>query len=307
MDQIGISVKGLTVRYGNRAVVDRLSFQVRRGELFALLGPNGAGKTTTVEVLEGYRGFAEGEVRVLGLDPRVEGTALKRRVGLMLQDGGLYPSATPIEVLRLFASFYADSYEPTRLLSLVGLEDAARQRYRSLSGGQKQRLSLALALVGRPELVFLDEPTAAMDTRARHATWDIIKSLRADGVTVFLTTHYLDEAERLADTVAIVAAGRLVACGSPGELGSADGSPTVQFEASPGLDVSGLVPLVGARAAAEVRPGEYRVDVEPSPRVLAALAGWLADQDVLLSHLRIGRRSLEEVYLHVTGDEAVLS
>ncbi len=214
-----IVVQGLTKRYDGRPAVDDLSFQVGRGELFALLGPNGAGKTTTVEILEGYRTPDDGRVRVLGLEPAREGAKLKPRMGLMLQDGGVYPAIRPLEALRLFASFYANPADPVELLGMVGLEDAARTRYRQLSGGQKQRLSLALALIGRPELVFLDEPTASMDPQARRATWEIVRRLQAEAVTVLLTTHFMEEAERLADRVAILHRGRLVALDSPAALG----------------------------------------------------------------------------------------
>jgi ABC-2 type transport system ATP-binding protein len=296
-----ITVRGLTKRYAGRAVVDGLSFDVAPNEVFALLGPNGAGKTTAVEILEGYRRPDEGVVRVLGLDPSREGAALKRRSGLMLQDGGVYPQIRPLEALRLFASFYPCPEDPVDLLRLVGLEDAAGTRFRQLSGGQKQRLSLALALIGRPELVFLDEPTAAMDPQARHATWDIVRGLKARGVTVLLTTHFMEEAERLADRVAILHRGRLRALGSPATIGRRSDSGGIRFSAAPGLPLDGLAERLGARGAIEERPGEYAVDLEATPASVAAVATWLAERDVLVSELRIAGQSLEDVFLRLTS------
>jgi ABC-2 type transport system ATP-binding protein len=299
-----IRVEGLVRRYGDRAVVDGLSFEVRPGEVFALLGPNGAGKTTTVEILEGYRQPSAGTVRVLGLDPIRNAAALKPRIGVMLQEGGVAPQMRPLEALELFARFYARPADPHTLLRRVDLEDAVRTRFRQLSGGQKQRLSLALALVGRPELVFLDEPTAGMDPHARHATWDIVQGLKADGVTVLLTTHFMEEAEYLADRVAIVDRGRLVALDAPAALGGAGGPPTdVRFRARPGLPVDELGARLGV-AAREVRPGEYALDGAIQPQTVAALTAWLAERDVLLADLRVGRQSLEDVFLHLTANGA---
>src|SRR5690348_11561384 len=213
-----VEVRDLVKRYGDRPVVDGLSFAVELGEVFALLGPNGAGKTTTVEVLEGYRHADGGFVRVLGLDPSRQGAQLKPRIGLMLQQGGLFPQITAREAMRLFAAFYPDSEDPDALLDQLQLREVARTRFRQLSGGQKQRLSLGLALVGKPRLVFLDEPTAAMDPQARRSTWNIIRSLRDRGTTVLLTTHFMDEAEQLANRVAIVDRGQLVALDTPAGL-----------------------------------------------------------------------------------------
>jgi ABC-2 type transport system ATP-binding protein len=298
-----IHVAGLVRRYGDRAVVDGLSFDVRRGEVFALLGPNGAGKTTTVEILEGYREPSAGNVRVLGLDPIADAAALKPRIGVMLQDGGVAPQMRPLEALELFASFYAQPADPRALLRLVDLEDATRTRFRALSGGQKQRLSLALALVGRPELVFLDEPTAGMDPRARHATWAIVRQLKSDGVTVLLTTHFMDEAEQLADRVAIVDGGRLVAMDAPAAIGGAGAPPTeIRFRAAAGL-LLGQFTASSGLSGREVRPGEYVLDGQIGPATVAALTAWLADRDVLLADLRVGRQSLEDVFLHLTDND----
>jgi ABC-2 type transport system ATP-binding protein len=298
-----ITVEGLVRRYGDRNVVNGLSFEVRRGEVFALLGPNGAGKTTTVEIMEGYREASGGTVRVLGLDPIADAQRLKPRIGVMLQDGGVANAVRPLEALELFASFYANPAAPRDLLKLVGLEDAARTRYRALSGGQKQRLSLAMAMIGRPELVFLDEPTAGMDPQARRVTWEIVRSLKRDGVTVLLTTHFMEEAEQLADRVAIVDHGQLVALDSLANLGQAGGPPDeLRFRAAPGLPVDGIAGRVGLAEIREVRPGEYVAGGQINPAAVAALAGWLAERGALLSELRVGRQSLEEVFLRLTGD-----
>lgn len=298
-----ISVKQLVRRYGERPVVDGLTFAVQRGEVFALLGPNGAGKTTTVEILEGYRPPTSGQVRVLGLDPIADARQLQPRIGVMLQDGGVAPSMRPLEALQLFASFFATPADPRQLLQLVGLEEAASTRYRALSGGQKQRLSLGLALVGRPELVFLDEPTAGMDPQARRATWEIVRSLKRNGVTVMLTTHFMEEAEQLADRVAIIDAGRLVALDAPSALGKSGGPPDeLRFRAEAGLPITELATRLGGLEIGEERPGEYRVEGAIVPSLVAAVTSWLAEHGALLIELHVGRQSLEDVYLRLTDN-----
>lgn len=298
-----IAVERLTKRYGGRAVVDDLSFEIAAGEIFALLGPNGAGKTTTVETLEGYRAPDTGRVRVLGLDPVRESSALKPRIGLMLQQGGVYPQIRPLEAIRLFASFFRDPEDPAMLLRQVGLEESARTRYRQLSGGQKQRLSLALALVGKPEVVFLDEPTAAMDPAARRATWNFIRDLKRRGVTVLLTTHFMEEAEQLADRVGIVNHGQLVALGSPDELARQGTTGELRFTAAPGLDTTALAAHLGIAGVQEAAPGRYRVAAIATPALLASLTQWMSERDVLITELAVARQSLEEVYLRLTGDD----
>jgi ABC-2 type transport system ATP-binding protein len=299
-----ITVERLVRRYGDRAVVDGLTFRVERGEVFALLGPNGAGKTTTVEILEGYRAPSGGQVWVLGLDPIADARRLKPRIGVMLQDGGVAPSMRPLEALELFASFYARPSDPRALLELVGLDDAAGTRYRALSGGQKQRLSLALALVGRPELVFLDEPTAGMDPQARRATWELVRSLKRDGATVLLTTHFMEEAERLADRVAIVDGGRLVALDAPAALRQSGGQPDeLRFRAPPRLALDELADRLASFQVHEERPGEYLVEGGIEPATVAVVTSWLAERGDLLSELRVGRQSLEEVFLRLTSDD----
>jgi ABC-2 type transport system ATP-binding protein len=297
-----IELIGLTKRYGDLVAVDGLDLTVARGETLALLGPNGAGKTSTVECCEGYRRPDAGTVRVLGLDPIRDAAALRPRVGVMLQEGGVYPMAHPDEVLRLFSRFYADPLDPEALLERVGLSDTRRTRVRDLSGGQKQRLSLALALVGRPEVVFLDEPTAGLDPAARRMTWDHVRELQSEGVTVVLTTHLLDEAEELADRVAIVDQGELVALGTPDELTHGT-TADLRFTAPTGVDVDALGVALGVPVD-EARPGRYVVHGPATPRLVSDLAVWLADHDVALGELQAGKRSLEDVFLRLTAEES---
>jgi ABC-2 type transport system ATP-binding protein len=294
-----IEVRGLTKRYGPTTAVAGLDLDVAAGETLALLGPNGAGKTTTVECCMGYRVPDEGTVRVLGLDPRRDRARLTPRVGLMLQEGGVYPHAYPDEVLRLFAAFHRAPRSPEELLERVGLQEARRTRFRDLSGGQKQRLSLALALVGRPEIVYLDEPTTGLDVAARHRTWELIAELQADGVTVVLTTHLLDEAEQLADRLAIVDRGRLVAVGTPTELTRGD-QAAVTLRSRPGLETGRLASAVAAPVR-ETLPGTYVVEAGNDPALVTAVAAWLADQDATLSSFDAGRSSLEDVFLRLTS------
>lgn len=298
-----IVVTDLVKRYGDHTAVGGLTFSVERGEVFGLLGPNGAGKTTTVEILEGYRRPDAGTVDVLGLDPAEEGTDLRTRIGVMLQEGGLYPGLRPLEMLELFAAYYPNPDDPARLLELVGLADRNATTARRLSGGESQRLSLALALVGQPELVFLDEPTAGMDPHARVGTWDLIRSLRDSGATVVLTTHGMDEAEQLCDRLAIVDSGHLVALGTPDDITSAATSAgEIRFSATPALDTDELARHLGLGPdrVTEERPGDYVCWVVATPTLIAELAAWLRDRDVTLGELRAGRRSLEEVFLRLT-------
>jgi ABC-2 type transport system ATP-binding protein len=299
-----IEIAGLRKRYGAVHAVDGVSLSVAAGEVFGLLGPNGAGKTTTVEILEGYRRADAGEVRVLDLDPWRDGARLRPKIGVMLQGGGLYPGIRPLEALRLFASYYDDPDDPQRLLDLVGLRDAERTLVRRLSGGQYQRLSLALALVGRPWIAFLDEPTAGLDPRARATTWDLVRDLRDRGATVVLTTHAMDEAEQLCNRIAIIDHGRIVGYGTPAELTANAAGEAMRFSAPPGLDRAGLAAALAVDAARveEPRRGEYVVDAAATPELIAALAAWLRDRDVTLGDLHAGRRSLEEVFLRLTSE-----
>ena len=299
-----VAVDGLKKAYGANLAVDGLSFTVEAGEVFGLLGPNGAGKTTTVETLEGYRKPDAGTALVLGLDPIRDHSALTPRIGVMLQEGGLYPGIRPLEALRLFAAYYADHEDPETLLDIVGLRPVAGTLVRRLSGGQKQRLSLALALVGKPAVVFLDEPTAGMDPHARLTTWEVVLGLKARGATVILTTHAMDEAERLCDRVAIIDGGHLVALGTPGDLTRSAGGGETRFTADPGLDTADLAAalVLAPAAVAESKPGEYVVHAAPSPELVATLTAWLRDHGVALGDLRAGRRTLEEVFLQVTAE-----
>lgn len=302
-EDAAIVVEALYKSYGSQRVVDNLSFTVRMGEIFALLGPNGAGKTTTIETLEGYRKPDSGSVRVLGLAPGRQGQELKPRIGVMLQQDGLYPGLSAREVLQLFAGYYRRPRAVDELLDRVGLTEVARTRYRRLSGGQKRRLALAVALVGNPRLVFLDEPTTGMDPQARLATWEMIRALQQDGVTVLLTTHLMDEAERLADRVAIIDHGRLVALDTPAGLTGVQDASVVRFVAPAGLDCTRLAQLPSARRAEEVRPGSYLLETAAAPALLAELTAWLRDQGVTLSELRVGHGSLEDLFLRLTGAE----
>lgn len=298
-----IVVDNLTKTYGSHKVVDQLQFTVHRGEVFALLGPNGAGKTTTVETLEGYRVPDVGSVRVLGLNPIRESKALKPQIGVMLQQDGLYPGLTAREVLHLFAGYYRQPQPIDALLERVGLSAAAKTRCRRLSGGQKRRLALAVALVGNPLLVFLDEPTSGMDPQARLATWEIIRDLKRNGVTVLLTTHLMDEAERLADRVAIIDHGRLIALDTPGALTGTQNANVVRFVAPAGLDCAKLAGLPSASKAEEVRPGSYVIETAAAPSLIAELTAWLRDEGITLSELRVGHGSLEDLFLRLTGTE----
>jgi ABC-2 type transport system ATP-binding protein len=297
-----VDVSGLVVRYpGGVTAVDGLTFSASAGEVVALLGPNGAGKTTTVETLEGYKSPTSGSVRVLDLDPVADHARLTPRIGVMLQKGGVYPGIRPVEALSLFAAFYDAPEDPAGLLDRLGLAGVARTQWRRLSGGEQQRLSLALALVGRPEVAFLDEPTAGVDVAGRQVIREVIAELRDRGTCVLLATHELDEAERVADQVVIVDHGRLLAEGTPAALMSATERTTIDFGAPPALDVAALSAALGA-AVVEARPGQYSVAAPPAPATVAALTAWLAEQDLPLGDLRAGRQSLEDVFLRLTGN-----
>jgi ABC-2 type transport system ATP-binding protein len=297
-----IEVRDLTTRYGELTAVDQLSFALAPGTITALLGPNGAGKTTTVETLEGYKRPTAGIVRVLGLDPVRDHRRLVPRIGVMLQEGGVYTGIKAIEVLRLFASYYDEPHDPDELLDRVGLTDRRNATWRRMSGGEKQRLSLALALVGKPEVAFLDEPSAGIDPTGRRVIREVVSSLRDDGVTVLLTTHDLDEAERLADRVLIIDHGHLLADGTPNELRSAGEADALRFAAAPGLDVTALGEHLAATVT-ETRAGEYLVATAATPEKIAQLASWLAERSIVLGDLRAQRQSLEDVFLRLTAGE----
>jgi ABC-2 type transport system ATP-binding protein len=281
-DGPAIEVRDLHKRYGEYEAVRGIDIEVRRGEVFGLLGPNGAGKTTTVEILEGYRARDGGEVSVLGYDPARRQIELRRRIGIVLQAGGIYSHVTPREALRHWASFYPHPREVEEVLELAGLAEKADVRSRRLSGGQLRRLDFALALVGDPELIFLDEPTTGFDPEARRAAWETIRSLRALGKTILLTTHYLDEAQALADRVAIVKEGRVLAIGPPRELGVGASHYRVAYRGPDGAVV------------------ERETD-DPTALLHELTAAALARGE-RLEELAVGRPSLEDVYLELTAD-----
>jgi ABC-2 type transport system ATP-binding protein len=299
-----VQIDDLVKRYRGTTAVAGLSLRAERGQVTAILGPNGAGKTTTIETCEGYRRADSGIVRVLGLDPVSDARDLRTRVGVMLQSGGVPTTARPAEYLRVQASFYAHPLEPTAVLAALGLTSSARTPYKQLSGGQQQRLGLAAAVIGRPELVFLDEPTAGLDPQARHATWELIEGLRTAGTGVILATHYMEEAERLSDQVVIVDHGRVVASGPPADLTGSAGQ--LRFRAEPNLDLTGLVAALPADARAKESPaGHYLVEVTGGvdPQLIALVTAWCAEHGVLARELQIVSRTLEDLFLELTGRE----
>ncbi|MET8783083.1 ABC transporter ATP-binding protein [Streptomyces sp. NPDC004589] len=298
-----VQARSLVKRYGAKTAVDGLDLVAGAG-VTAVLGPNGAGKTTTVETCEGYRRPDSGTVRVLGLDPVREASALRPRIGVMLQSGGVYSGARADEMLRHVARLHAHPLDVDVLIERLGLTGCGRTSYRRLSGGQKQRLALAMAVVGRPELVFLDEPTAGLDPQARRATWDLVRDLRADGVSVILTTHYMDEAEQLADDVAIIDSGRVVAQGSPEALCRGGAENTLRFTGRPGLDVGSLLKALPADSTAgELTPGAYRIVGKVNPQLLATVTSWCAQHGVMPDRISVERHTLEDVFLELTGKE----
>lgn len=300
MTSPAVEIVDLVKRYGGTAAIDGLTLTAARGAVTAVLGPNGAGKTSTVEICEGFRAPDGGTVRVLGLPPGSPG--LRARVGIMPQSGGVPPAARCGEWLRLVSRFYARPLDPAALLARLGLSDHVRTPFRRLSGGQQQRLSLAAAVIGRPELVFLDEPTAGLDPQARHACWELVGELRAAGVSVVLTTHHMDEAERLADHVVIIDRGRVVAEGSPASLTGAERQ--LRFRARPGLALEELLNALPLGSAAKESPsGHYIVEGQVDPELLATVTAWCAAEGVTADDLRIERRTLEDVFLELTGRE----
>ena len=297
-----IRVTGLRKRYGELEAVRGIDFEVAEGECFALLGPNGAGKTTTVEILEGYRDRDAGEVEVLGLDPRRGGRDLRERIGIVLQSSGHFRELTVREVLELFGGYYPRPRATGEVIDLVGLGEKAGARVKTLSGGQQRRLDLALGLVGDPDLLFLDEPTTGFDPSARRRSWELIESLRELGKTILLTTHYMDEAQNLADRVAIIVAGRIVAAGTPDSLGGRDeGEAVISFRLPAGMTLTDLPADLPGRPA----PREDRVELrttEPTG-ALNVLTSWALARGEELDALTVTRPSLEDVYLQLTGAE----
>ena len=302
-----VSVDGLVMRYGDKVAVDRLSLTVERHTITAVLGPNGAGKTTTLETCEGYRRPHEGTVRVLGLDPVRQRKELHPRIGVMLQGGGAWSGVRAMEMLRHLAKLHAHPLDVDMLAERVGLADCGRTPYRRLSGGQQQRLGLALALVGRPEVVFVDEPTAGMDPQVRRTTWELLEELRADGVTVVLTTHYMEEAERLADQIHIIDHGRLVASGTPLELIRGGTVTTIRLVVTkpfpPGAPDSLRAALGPETVVSQLDDVSLLVTGPADASTLAKVSRWCEEQGVLPESLALGQRNLEDVFLELTGRE----
>ncbi len=297
-----IRARGLRRSYGAVEAVRGIDLEVADGEIFAFLGPNGAGKTTTVEILEGYRPRSGGEVEVLGVDPARATAAWRARIGVVLQDCHVEPNLTVRESLELFAGYFPSPRSVEETMRLAGLEEQAGQRAGRLSGGQQRRLDVALALVGDPDLLFLDEPTTGFDPAARRAAWEVIVNLRTLGKTVFLTTHYMDEAQTLADRVAIIKDGRIVAEGPPGDLTGGRRRTRIRFTLPPGRGAEVLPP--GMKGRLEERDGRFQLSSEAPVRDLAELCGWALERGVDLGELEVARPTLEEVYLELTSGAA---
>ena len=304
-----VVIEDLRMTYGATTAVDGLSLEVARGSVTAVLGPNGAGKTTTLETCEGYRRPHSGRVTVLGLDPQRQRRDLLPRIGVMLQGGGAWSGVRAEEMLAHIASLHAHPLPVPMLVERLGLETCGRTPYRRLSGGQQQRLALAMAVVGRPELVFVDEPTAGLDPQARRTTWDLLDELRRDGVTIVLTTHYMDEAERLADHVHVIDRGRLVASGSPAELTRGGGSTTIRLvvtEPFPPSAPASLQATLGPGTTVQAITDHSLMITGPAdPGTLAKVSAWCVEHDVLPESLTLGQRTLEDVFLALTGRELV--
>ncbi|GAA1699550.1 ABC transporter ATP-binding protein [Nonomuraea maheshkhaliensis] len=296
-----VIVEGLCKCYGAVKAVDDVSFTVAQGEVFALLGPNGAGKTTTVEILEGHRGRDGGQVSVLGFDPATGGRAYREHIGIVLQEAGFEDEFSVAELVRLYAGFYPRPRDPYEVVEQVGLKDKRDARVRTLSGGQRRRLDLALGLVGRPEVLFLDEPTTGFDPAARHHAWELIDGLRAGGTTILLTTHYMDEAQHLADRVAVLRAGRLVAIGSPDTLVAGEPASVLSFRLPDGTAVADLPALAGR---VEAHGPVVSVETTRPAGDMHALTGWALERGIELTALTLTRPSLEDVYLDLVSEAA---
>jgi len=299
-----VSVRGLTKRYDQVEAVAGIDLEVEAGEIFAFLGPNGAGKTTTVEILEGFRTRTSGEVTVLGIDPAKGDAAWRNRVGAVLQESNAEPGLTVRESLQLYSGYYLEPRDIDETIALVGLDEKADTLAPQLSGGQRRRLDVALALIGDPELIFLDEPTTGFDPSARRTAWHVIEGLRKLGKTVFLTTHYMDEAEELSDRIAVIAAGRIVAEGTPGTLGGRNRmAATVRFTLPDGTGADDLPPELRALVADEDGRVVTLTTDTPLPH-LGALAEWALERGLDLPDLDVRRPTLEDVYLELTEEPA---
>ena len=296
-----ISVRGLVKRYGDHAVVDGLDLEVQQGEVFAFLGKNGAGKTTTTEILEGYRTRDGGDVSVLGEDPANAGAAWRAKLGIVLQESRPLGALTVNETLRLFAAYFPNPHTVDEVIQLVGLEEQANQRAGRLSGGQARRLDVGIALIGRPELVFLDEPTTGFDPEARRQFWDVISGLRDLGTTVFLTTHDMDEAQVLADRVAVLRDGKIAALGTPAKLQALRGDVEIRFSLPPGVELAALPAL---STQPRLTGGEVRVETTAPTADLAVLCSWAEARGLELPALTVERPTLEDVFLAISGETA---
>lgn len=298
MDDTVVSVTDLAFSYGPKPVLEGISLGVRRGTIFSLLGPNGAGKTTTVELMEGYLRPDSGSVRILGEDPR-RSRAVRSKIGVMLQKPGIYPAIKAKEAIQLFGSYHPDPMRVEAVLSLTGLTELADSKVRTLSGGEMQRLSLGLALVGKPKVLFLDEPTSGMDPIARASTWDHLQSLSDTGTSIFMTTHALQEAEYLSDRVAIIDGGRIVIEGTPQALTSR--AAGFEFRTQPPIESATLASEIASQVV-ELSPGWYRVEQPATPDLMARLTRWTSQQGSMLSELKT-RSTLEDVYLKALESE----
>jgi ABC-2 type transport system ATP-binding protein len=297
-----ITVSALRKAYGDVEAVRGIDLEVRRGEVFAFLGPNGAGKTTTVEILEGYRERSGGEVVVLGEDPARAGAAWRERIGIVLQESKMPVELTVAETLEQFAGYYSRPRGVDETIELTGLGEKADSRVGKLSGGQQRRLDVALALIGDPELLFLDEPTTGFDPSARRRAWEMIASLRDLGKTVFLTTHYMEEAQRLADRVAIISHGEIVALGAPAELSGGERPTRIRFRLPAG---TAAAELPGRLAAPTTANGEVVVDTMTPVEALNELTSWALERRLELEGLEVARPTLEDVYLELTAEPAI--
>jgi ABC-2 type transport system ATP-binding protein len=301
---VAVVVEGLRKSYGALEAVRGVSFQIKEGEVFALLGPNGAGKTTIVEILEGYRRASAGTVQVLGMDPQKGGRRYRERIGIVLQQSTTEPYLTVEEILRQRTYWYPHPTSVDQVIAMVGLEDKRHARLRTLSGGQQRRLDLALALIGDPDLIFLDEPTTGFDPGARRASWGIIRNLCSLGKTVLLTTHYMDEAQHLANRVAVISAGVIVAEGPPDSLAGRDrAAAQIRFSVPDGLS-TGDLPPVAADFVADMGTGELVIETCEPTRVLAQLTGWATGRGLELPNLSVTRPSLEDIYLELAAGDA---
>ena len=292
---LAIDTNQLTKKYGDFQAVNNVSLRVRKGEIFALLGPNGAGKTTTVEILEGHRSKTSGQVKVLGMDPSKNSTEFRSRVGIVLQETGIEQYLTAVEILEQFTNFYESPRSISELLEMTGLREDKDKRVKKLSGGQKRRLDVAIGLCGNPDLLFLDEPTTGFDPSARRAFWDMIKNLKTDGTTVVLTTHYMEEAEYLADTVALMNHGKLVSQGSLSDLKISNNQTSITFK----FDESPTKLPADIQEISKISEGMVLINTESPTAVLADLTGWAISEGIELKNLEVSRQTLEKIYLGI--------